>query len=390
MTTPLPPRHADPDLAAIVLALPALDGDALRACQAVDGNGRIGDISPVDAAAEVEARAKQGRTLPIIAIAPAATTNFHALAFDGLPVRQAQAAARLLAAQKSLGPVEDQHIAAGEPRAEDGAIPVASASAAQMARWIALGRAAGLDPDYIYPVAALLPLPDEGSYIAAPVAGEEVMRGRSTGFAADPALVEAIVGDAPVTRLGEADSAALIAAAAANPDAPVNLRSGAFRKRSHRMFDRTLVLRLALLVGLIALAGLAMSAIQIGKYRFAASRLDRDAVAAARTVLRGDVTIDNAEGQLDNRLEQIGGGSRAFSVPAAGLYAVLRGNAAVSITRLSYTGNGTLTADLAAPRIEDLNQLLIAIQQDGYKVSAVPRAGADGRAAANITVRAER
>src|SRR3546814_14685478 len=91
---------------------------------------------------------------------------------------------------------------------------------------------------------------------------------------------------------------------------------------------------------------------------------------------------------LDRRLAAAGGGPLAFSVPASALYDAMRDTQGVTLKSLSHRTDGTLTTTLAAPRADDLNQVLLALQARGYRVTAQPLAGTDGQQMANITVRA--
>jgi general secretion pathway protein L len=60
----------------------------------------------------------------------------------------------------------------------------------------------------------------------------------------------------------------------------------------------------------------------------------------------------------------------------------------VSLKSLSHRADGTLTTMLAAPRVEDVNQVLLALQARGYRVTAQPMAGTDGQQMAQVTIRA--
>ena len=46
------------------------------------------------------------------------------------------------------------------------------------------------------------------------------------------------------------------------------------------------------------------------------------------------------------------------------------------------------SSQLAAPRVEDINAVLIALQARGYRITAQPMAGSDGQQMANVTIRA--
>ena len=78
-----------------------------------------------------------------------------------------------------------------------------------------------------------------------------------------------------------------------------------------------------------------------------------------------------AEAELDRRLAAAGGGPLAFSVPASALYDAMNDTPGVSLKTLSHRTDGTLTTTLAAPRVEDINKVLLALQARGYRVTRV-------------------
>src|SRR3546814_3370758 len=98
----------------------------------------------------------------------------------------------------------------------------------------------------------------------------------------------------------------------------------------------------------------------------------------------GDATA--AEAEIDRRLAAAGGGPLAFSVPASALYDAMGDTPGVSLKTLSHRTDGTLTTTLAAPRVEDINQVLLALQARGYRITAQPMAGSDGQQMANIPI----
>ncbi|MGB3319987.1 MAG: hypothetical protein WBA75_13220, partial [Sphingopyxis granuli] len=95
-----------------------------------------------------------------------------------------------------------------------------------------------------------------------------------------------------------------------------------------------------------------------------------------------------AEAEIDRRLAAAGGGPLAFSVPASALYDAMRDVPGVTLRTLAHRTDGTLTTTLAAPRIDDVNQVLLALQARGYRITAQPMAGTDGQQMANVTIRA--
>jgi general secretion pathway protein L len=76
-----------------------------------------------------------------------------------------------------------------------------------------------------------------------------------------------------------------------------------------------------------------------------------------------------------------------LSAPLAALYQGMQVETGISSTQLGYRGDGTLSVSLAAPTVDEINRLLIALQRDGYRVTAVPRQAPDGRAMVETTIR---
>ena len=97
---------------------------------------------------------------------------------------------------------------------------------------------------------------------------------------------------------------------------------------------------------------------------------------------------EGAERALDQRLIAENRGNIMFPVPASALYSALQQVPNVSVTRMAYGENGIVAATLSAVRNEDINPALIAIQEAGFIITAVPRTDATGSAQADITVRA--
>jgi general secretion pathway protein L len=66
----------------------------------------------------------------------------------------------------------------------------------------------------------------------------------------------------------------------------------------------------------------------------------------------------------------------------------MRDTPGVTLKSLAHRTDGTLTTTLAAPRVDDINAVLLALQAHGYRITAQPMAGTDGQQMANVTIRA--
>ncbi|MCF8707550.1 type II secretion system protein GspL [Rhizorhapis sp. SPR117] len=321
----------------------------------------------------------------IMLVAPVTHTTLHWTDFPDLPPRQGRAAARLLALDNSIGPAETLHVATAETANPEDSHNVAVVARAQMAHWLLWAQQHGLDPDVILPAALLLPHPEEG-FVRGVIGGQTVVRGSDCAMAATDPLCAPIIGDAPVRDIPP--DAINRAAIAALEEPPLNLRQGDFARRAKKMLDWALVRRLAAMVGLIAFGSLLIALILIMKYSFAASAVDAESVALARTVLPRVEGTANAQAQLDARLIELGGGGLGFSGPASGLFMAMRNASNVSIANLGHSADGTLRVTLSGPRVEDINIVLIALQEAGFTITAASQQGQGGQVLADITVRA--
>lgn len=322
----------------------------------------------------------------LVALAPAADAPLRWRHYSDAPPAQAAAAARLDTLKDSLGDAAALHIVAGQPAEAGQAVPVAVTTHAAMAAWTDWLAARGLAPAAIVPAAATVPPPDPDTLWTAELGGEQIIRTPDRAYASDPELDALIAGSHAIAPLdGERMRAALLLSLAAPP---LDLLSGGWKPKRRWALD-TAMLRLAkrLAVALV-IVGLAVPIVQAVRLAADTRRADAAVVAAAKQAGVTAPDAATAEAELDRRLAAAGGGPLAFSVPAAALYDAMGDAPGVTLKSLAHRTDGTLTTTLAAPRTEDLNQVLLALQARGYRVTAQPMAGSDGRQMANVTIRA--
>jgi general secretion pathway protein L len=327
----------------------------------------------------------------VVGIAPAADTVVHRAQFDGLSPRQAAVAAKLLAAENSILPVSDLHVSiATRPNGSQSQVIVAVGDAA-MRNWLDWGARHGLAFDSIVPAALLVPARNgagtaTGTLIRGRIADELIVRGQDMAFVADDVLVDHIAGTEGVVvdATPEQIEAMMIAAC---DDPLVELRSGAYAVKPPSWFDGLLLRRAAMLTGAILIVSMGIAIARLAVTYADISRLDSAAAAAAARVLDPDPPVEQAVAQLDARLTALGGGASRFSAPLATLVASMEPQTSVAIDLLSARSDGLLSVTLGAPRVEDINPVLLALQAKGYVITAQPRSGTDGRALADITIR---
>ncbi|MFT3965012.1 MAG: general secretion pathway protein GspL, partial [Sphingobium sp.] len=64
------------------------------------------------------------------------------------------------------------------------------------------------------------------------------------------------------------------------------------------------------------------------------------------------------------------GGAGAFTATAAGVMAAMQSAPGVAMTSLSRQADGTVRVQLSAARTEDINLVLIALQNAGWRIAA--------------------
>lgn len=340
---------------------------------------RLNGVAVLDRGEGAPAPAEDER---VVAVAPAEAVSLHWAELPGLAPAQARAAARLLASEHSIAPVETLHVAVGEGEEER---PIAAVSVSHMTEWLARLQAEGLDPDALIPAPLLLPRPDEG-YVSAALGEELVLRGRNSGFADDPALTPHIVRDAPTEALDRAALEASIMARIAEPE--LDLRQGVFAKRQRWRIDWPLARRLVWLgLGVLAVT-LLLSLVLIARYNFAAERLERRAESEAREALPPGRTSGEPVAALESALADVRGGGLGFSATLGAVFGAVQATPNVEVSGIEFMPDGTLRLTVAAPGAPEANALKAAIERLGFSVAASPFAQAGGRISGEFTVRA--
>ena len=322
----------------------------------------------------------------LIALAPAADIPLRWYHYPDSAPAQAAAAARLDALRDSLGEASALHVVAGQPAEAGQSVPVAVTTHGAMTIWTDWLKARGLSAAAIIPSAATVPPPEPDMLWTAEVGGEAIVRTPDRAFLSDPELDPLIAGERTIAPLpAEPMREALLLSLVAPP---LDLLRGAWKPKRSWSVDPALVkLAKRLLIALVVVSVL-IPIIYAVRLMSDTSRADEATVATAK---KAGVTASDAataEAELDRRLASAGGGPLAFSVPASALYDAMRDTPGVSLKTLAHRTDGTLTTTLAAPRVDDINKVLLALQARGYRITAQPMAGTDGQQMANVTIRA--
>jgi len=322
----------------------------------------------------------------LIALAPAADVPLRWHHFPDAAPAQAAAAARIETLRDSLGDRASLHVVAGTPASAGQAVPVAVTTHDAMTAWTGWLAARELEAAAILPAAATVPPPEPDALWSAEVGGEQIVRTADRAYVSDAALDPLIAAGRDIAPLDpDVMRDALLFSLAAPP---LDLLSGAWKPKRRWALDPALPWLGKRLLAVLILVSLAIPLVHALRLASDTRRADDAVVATAK---KAGVTAPDAmaaEAELDRRLAEAGGGPLAFSVPASALYDAMRDTPGVTLKSLSHRTDGTMTTTLAAPRVDDLNQVLLALQARGYRVTAQPMAGTDGQQMANITVRA--
>jgi general secretion pathway protein L len=318
----------------------------------------------------------------VIAVAPADAVTLHWATLPARSPAQAAAAARVVVSDATAEPAGEVHVAVGAER--DGERTIAVVASGRMAGWLQSLAAAGIDPAALVPAPLLLPEPEEG-YVSADLAGQPVVRGRSSGWADEPLLTGLVTaGSAPVRVRGDALDAAVVAAASAPL---LDLRQGVFARRRRRAIDWSLVRRLAVLTGLILLTTLAIDVVRIMRYSLGADTIEARADTIAREALpRGSAAQGDAARMLTDRLTGLRGPGQGFTRTAAAVYDIVQAVPESEVTGLQFEPSGALRASLSLAGEAQANLVKTRLEQAGFRVTTSVFQSANGRLTGDMTV----
>ena len=293
----------------------------------------------------------------LVALAPAADVPLRWLHYPDAAPAQAAAAARIDALKNSIGDPAALHVVAGQPASEGQAVPVAVTTHAAMTAWTDWLSARGLTPAAIVPAAAAVPPPEPDALWTAEVGGEQIVRTADRAYLSDPALDPLIAGGHPVAPLdGDRMREALLLTLAAPP---LDLLSGGWKPKRSWVADPAMLRLVKRLAAALLVVSLSIPIVHAVRLASDTGRADDAVVAMAQ---KAGVTANDAaaaEAELDRRLAAAGGGPLAFSVPASALYDAMGDAPGVTLRTLSHRTDGTLSTTLAAPRVEDINKVLL-------------------------------
>ena len=321
----------------------------------------------------------------LVAVVPGEAVSLHWLEVPGgLAPAQAAAAARLIAAEVSVQPLADMHVAVGPEQEGNLLRAVALVPAITMAGWIARLQPHGIDPDLVIPETLLLPPADEG-FVRYHLGDVPLYRGASDAFSVEPELAELVVRDAPVATIDDRAFEEGLARAVA--EVPVNLRQGAFAKRRRWRIEWKLVRRLALLSLAILLVTLAIQIAAIMRYTLAADALEIEANRIAAAALPGSRGA-NAAARLEQRIVELKGSGVGYSGIASTVFSAVQGTPNAALTAVNFDRDGSLRVTAEGDSSATISALQQRIGTSGLSVEVGSMRTGAGRPSAEMVVRA--
>ncbi len=297
-----------------------------------------------------------------------------------LESRQAEGVAKLRATEQSLGLVH-----AVARYVEQAIVVTATIAPALMQDGLSRLAARGLNPDTVIPFG--LAIAGSSEHIAkADFDGLTVLCGERFAVPDEAVFRDLLVGEAKVEEMGANEVREMLLAASNRP--LVNLREDLFAKREHKVWatanQRKWIVRL---VGSVIAVTSLLALVTLAKYWSVTSTENGRALAAAQKIDLSIKDVAQAEAQLDRALQQKNLTQGRFMPLSSGLWRAVQIAPNVSVREMRFSNDGILTVVLAAPNAESINKALLVIQQDGYRVTAMPRQDKSGATLVDLTMR---
>lgn len=314
---------------------------------------------------------------PVLAIAPASGIAYRNTGLADLSPAQALAAARIDAADASLG--LERHVAVAEARDH-----YAVADASAMRDWIGQLAGRGLEASVLVPSPSLLPVPEEG-FLRAILPGETVLRSAEAGLEEDGVVSPLVVGDAPVRTLAREEIEAAIVAASEAP--ALNLLQGAFAPRTDWRAEPGYWRRMAMLAGIILALTLAIPIAHWARISLATGQLDRESARIAAGALEEAQPSSDSVARLEQKLAQQRGGGAGYLATQAAVVGAVEATPNSELSSLGFDPDGTMRATVRALGQPELDAIRSAIELRGFSVSQGVPANVQGRMEVQMQVR---
>lgn len=313
----------------------------------------------------------------VFAVAPPEPVRLFRAALGDLAPAQARAAARQLAGEASLSPIEALHVACGDSD-DEGQRWIAVIEAAHVADWLADLTHAGVVLDSLTP-AALVPDAKADQLTRARIGPFGVVRGQSLAFADDAGLVAALSPDAAVA---DADPDQIIRALSALTVAsPLDLRQGGFTPRGGWHLGPRARRRFGVMALAAGILALAIPVVEVIRLNRTSAALEAEALALeAATLGPGPPALE--------RLTAMRGPGAGFPTTWRVVSGAVHAAGTAELSSASFGNDGVLTASLHASAPADLESVKARLERSGAQVSGGLVSGTGAQANVSLGVKA--
>jgi type II secretion system protein L len=317
---------------------------------------------------------------PVVAVIRSGSVAWRSFDATALAPAQALVAARIDAADASLGDSEDRHVAVADAR--DGYV-VMSRHDLRVA--LAELDEMGLRPAAVIPSWALLPVPDVG-FVRAAVPGETVLRAADGGLLEDGEISSLVVGEAPVRTLSHDEIETAMGQAAIMPSP--NLLQGEFTPRTDWGAEAGYWRRM----GIFAAVALALTfAIPLAKWaRLVASTtsIEGESASIAAKALGESKPTPDAILRLREKLAERRGGGIGYLATEAAIVRAVQSQTNAELASFGFDADGTARASVRATSQSELDGIHNTLAAAGLEATLSQTTVNQGRPQAEITVRA--
>ena len=317
----------------------------------------------------------------VVAVIPAQDVTIHHADLPDLAEAQAQAAARLMIVEQSVGAADTLHVAVGKANGA-GDRPVVAIDRAKMVALLGDMVAQGHDPDLVIAAPMLIARPESG-FVKADFGTETIIRGHDGAFVDDPILTPLLTGGVLTTLDRPALERGLIAGVT-NPE--VDMRQGVFAKRRAWGLDRVRLRRIGRLALALAAVTLLFGIVQLVRLNMAADRIATNNIVIARAALPPGTNINNPLIQVQEQLNNLRGPGGGMLPLAAAVATAANATLNVELTSMIFDGGGTLRITARATSAADLTTFEARLSGAGLTSAAGPALVDQGRQIRDYTV----
>lgn len=328
-------------------------------------DGRWARFSPdarLIASGDGKTRPEDAEQATTILIVPGCDVRLTRLDLPAGTALQRAALARHHLAETFAEPAEAVHVAVGPAHEAAGASPVAVAGRAQMDDWMAAHGA----PDHIIPAPLLLVEEDDAIWS---FESRLIVRSGPHIFEAEPALAQTLLGtDLAALPARSIDAAALMQRAARLGPSHLDLRQGAYARKSPPIIDCARMRLLAQLAGVAATAALLAALVSLWRLSSAADAIDAQILAETAAALPQARRIVNPQAQLREALAKHGSTRTSALAPLVALTAAIESSADIRLHSVEYDAGRPLRAALVMTGTANLEALTPLLLRSGYEL----------------------